>query len=62
MNSTNSYRLLSTKQLSRRMGISVATLRALYRAGAPFLAKKSHPELLFGWMNRYPEKIPTKIE
>lgn len=55
------FRLKTTPVLAAEMGVSDKAIRALRQAGAPFLAQKSHPELLFEWMKRYPEKIPTKV-
>lgn len=51
------FRFMSTPELAEEMNLSVAAIRALYRFGAPFVAKKSHPRLLMEWMARNPEKI-----
>jgi hypothetical protein len=48
---------MSTPELAKEMGLSQEAIRALMNWGAPFLAKKSHPELLFDWIKKHPEKI-----
>jgi hypothetical protein len=56
------FRFKGTPELAREMNLSETAIRALRRAGAPFIAQKSHPQLLLGWMKRFPEKIPMKVE
>ena len=48
---------MNAEELAKAMNLSVTAIRGLYRFGAPFVAKKSHPRLLIEWMARNPEKI-----
>ncbi len=52
---------MGTPELAGAMELSKDAIRALRRAGAPFIAQKSHPELLFDWIKKNPKQIPTKI-
>ncbi len=55
------FAFLSTADLAKAMGLSETAIRALQSWGAPFIAKKSHPELIFDWIKRNPGKL-GKIE
>lgn len=58
---TDPYRFMNVTELADKMNLSVSAIRALQRWNAPFIAKKSHPELLFEWIKRNPDKL-QKIE
>lgn len=51
------FRLMGTRELAKEMNLSEPAVRALASWGAPFIAKKSHPELIFDWIKKHPEKI-----
>lgn len=55
------FRFMTTPQLAKAMNLSEDAIRALATWGAPFLSRKSHPDLLMEWIKRNPEKI-KKIE
>lgn len=57
MKSGQAFKFLNTEELAEAMDLSVSAIRALQGWGAPFIAKKSHPELLFDWIKKHPEKI-----
>lgn len=59
--SPGSFSFMNVEQLATEMNLSVSAIRALQRWNAPFIAKKSHPELLFEWIKRNPDKL-QKIE
>lgn len=48
---------MRTPDLAREMNLSEDAIRALAAWGAPFIAQKSHPELLFEWIKQNPGKI-----
>lgn len=51
------FRFMPTRELAKAMNLSEDAIRALANWGAPFLSKKSHPEILFDWIKKHPEKI-----
>lgn len=51
------YRFMRTPELAKEMNLSEDAIRALADWGAPFIARKSHPELLFEWIKQNPGKI-----
>ncbi len=55
------FRFMSTPELAEAMNLSEHAIRALQSWGAPFIAKKSHPSLLFDWIKAHPEAI-QKLE
>lgn len=55
------YRFMRTPELAKAMNLSEDAIRALASWGAPFIAQKSHPELLFEWIKQNPGKI-SKLE
>ncbi len=48
---------MGTAELADAMNLSENAIRALQVWGAPFIAKKSHPSLLFDWIRDHPDKI-----
>jgi hypothetical protein len=46
----NPFRFFATEELSVLTGLSVDAIRLLMRKGAPFVSKKSRPELLMEWL------------
>jgi hypothetical protein len=52
-----SFRFMRTPELAAAMNLSQDAIRALAGWGAPFIAQKSHPELLFDWIKNNPGKI-----
>jgi hypothetical protein len=48
------FRFLNTKKLPEAMDLSKDAIRKLAEWGAPFISKKSHPELLFDWIKKHP--------
>ncbi|MEY2561831.1 MAG: hypothetical protein QOH88_24 [Verrucomicrobiota bacterium] len=48
---------MRTPELAAAMNLSQDAIRALAGWGAPFIAQKSHPELLFDWIKNNPGKI-----
>lgn len=48
---------MRTPELAEAMNLSQDAIRALAAWGAPFIAMKSHPELLFDWIKQNPGKI-----
>ncbi len=61
MKQPDPFAFLATADLAKAMRLSETAIRALQNWGAPFIAKKSHPELLFDWIKRNPDKL-GKIE
>lgn len=51
------FRFMRTPELAEAMNLSEDAIRALAAWGAPFIALKSHPELLFDWIKQNPGKI-----
>lgn len=52
---------MPTPELAKALNVSEEAIRALRRAGAPFIAQKSHPELLFEWIKQNTGRLPPKI-
>lgn len=61
MTRSKPFRFMRTPELAEAMELSEDAIRALHRAGAPFITQKSHPKLLFHWMKKNPTRIPPKV-
>lgn len=53
----DTFRFMRTPELAEAMNLSEDAIRALFSWGAPCIALKSHPELLFHWIKQNPGKI-----